>query len=241
MYMLTCLVILSHPSILTDRAPSGRPPEPNSTYFPAFLYPACPEQPPRAQRFQQVAAPATPDRLSGSREELSSSGHKPTSQRNLCALCVSALDFSSFDLFFISPLVTRYSPLSSVFPADPKNAPVNPVESALPKLLDLKPFRIRTYGKNRGVGVLLLTRNPRKDLCSFPMSANSRMDTITGCTADRGGHGIRGYSLKAVPLTSVKHCQHTPYINYIITVINLYIKTRILYYSVLIIQMGGNT
>lgn len=61
MYMLTCLVVLSHPSISADRTPSGRPPEPHSIYFSSLLYPTCPEQPPRGQRFQQVAAPATPD------------------------------------------------------------------------------------------------------------------------------------------------------------------------------------
>jgi hypothetical protein len=62
------------------------------------------------------------------------------------------------------------------------------------------------------------------------------MDTMTGCAVDRRGYG-RGYSPKAIPLTSVKYCQRALYIYYIINVINLYIKPRILYYSVLIIQM----
>jgi hypothetical protein len=35
----------------------------------------------------------------------------------------------------------------------PENAPVTRLESALPKTLDLKPFRIRTYKKWRGEGV----------------------------------------------------------------------------------------
>jgi hypothetical protein len=46
--------------------------------------------------------------------------------------------------------------ITPVFPADPKRAPVTPVESALPKLLDLKSFRIRTYGKKIGERGLLV-------------------------------------------------------------------------------------
>jgi hypothetical protein len=61
-----------------------------------------------------------------------------------------------------SPLGTRHFPLSLFLPAHPENQSVTPVESALPKSLDLKSFRIRTYGKHTGVGVLLLTRRVMK-------------------------------------------------------------------------------
>ena len=43
--------------------------------------------------------------------------------------------------------------LSRLFPAHPKIAPVSLLESALPKLLDLKSFRIRTSGKIGGRGI----------------------------------------------------------------------------------------
>jgi hypothetical protein len=39
--------------------------------------------------------------------------------------------------------------------ADPENAPVTRLESALPKSLDLKPFRIRTYENWRGRGQIV--------------------------------------------------------------------------------------
>ena len=48
--------------------------------------------------------------------------------------------------------------LNPVESALPKNTPVTPVQSALPHSLDLKPFRIRTYGNRRGRGGDLLTR-----------------------------------------------------------------------------------
>ena|ERR1700720_1798215 len=44
----------------------------------------------------------------------------------------------------------RLTPLA---PALTKNPPATPFESALPKSLDLKPFRIRTYQKGRGGGL----------------------------------------------------------------------------------------
>ena len=46
--------------------------------------------------------------------------------------------------------------------AHPENAPVTRLESALPKSLDLKPFRIRTYENWRGEGDKMLTRNSRQ-------------------------------------------------------------------------------
>ena len=61
-----------------------------------------------------------------------------------------------------SPLITRHSPLSPLESAHPQNCRVTRLESALPKSLDLKSFRIRTYKKRRGEGGKLLTRDPRK-------------------------------------------------------------------------------
>ena len=88
-----------------------------------------------------------------------------------------------FLVFPTSPLVTRlpavasakegrsFTPsafgkksLSLLFPAHPKIAPVTRLESALPKLLGLKSFRIRTSRKVGGWARFLLTRNPKKDL-----------------------------------------------------------------------------
>jgi hypothetical protein len=99
--MLTCLVILSHPSIL--------------------LYP---EQPPRGERIQQVA---THHPL----HEFPLPKSVPITEHpaRMRALSESAGADKSKDL---NPSITP------VFPADPKNASVTPVESALPKLLDLK-------------------------------------------------------------------------------------------------------
>jgi hypothetical protein len=48
------------------------------------------------------------------------------------------------------------TPLESALP---QNVPVTRLESALPKTKDLKSFRIRTYEKGWGEGVLLLTRH----------------------------------------------------------------------------------
>lgn len=52
------------------------------------------------------------------------------------------------------------NPLES---ADPRNVPVTPVESALPKLLDLKSFIIRTSKKIGGSELLWLTRPVSSD------------------------------------------------------------------------------
>jgi len=43
--------------------------------------------------------------------------------------------------------------------------PLNPLESALPQTLHLKPFRIRTYRKVVGGGCKLLTSYPAKQIC----------------------------------------------------------------------------
>ena len=67
----------------------------------------------------------------------------------------------SVDPFF-SPLITRHPPLSPLESADPQNSRVTRLESALPKTLGLKSFRIRTYEKWRGEGGDLLTRDLRK-------------------------------------------------------------------------------
>jgi hypothetical protein len=49
--------------------------------------------------------------------------------------------------------------LKSLESALTKNAPVTPLQSADPKTLALKSFRIRTYKKGWGRGATLLTRN----------------------------------------------------------------------------------
>ena len=53
------------------------------------------------------------------------------------------------------------NPLSPSESALPQNPSVTRLESALPKSLDLKSFRIRTYKKWRGEGGKLLTRDQR--------------------------------------------------------------------------------
>jgi hypothetical protein len=90
----------------------------------------------------------------------------------------------------------NFKPLTPLFATHPKNALITLLFATLPKTPVLKVLCLPHIQKMAGWGVLLLTRNPRKDLCSLPMSANSRMDTITRCRADRGGHGIREYSLQ---------------------------------------------
>src|SRR5277367_5568129 len=56
------------------------------------------------------------------------------------------------------PLLSQeLTPLQSALT---KNAPITLLESALPKTLDLKSFRIRTYEKRRGEGCKLLTNPP---------------------------------------------------------------------------------
>ena len=64
---------------------------------------------------------------------------------------------SASRLSAFSPLPTPRLPLSSIESALTKNTPITLLKSALPKMQDLKPFRIRTY-KKRGRGeVALLT------------------------------------------------------------------------------------
>src|SRR5713226_7560327 len=58
------------------------------------------------------------------------------------------------------PLITAHFLLSPLVCADPKNAPITPLECAVPKTKDLKSFRMRSSEKTRGVGDKLLTRNP---------------------------------------------------------------------------------
>jgi hypothetical protein len=60
-----------------------------------------------------------------------------------------------------SPLITRHPPLSPLESALPQNNRVTRLESALPKSLDLKSFRIRTSKKWRGEGGKVLTRDQR--------------------------------------------------------------------------------
>ena|ERR1700676_311912 len=84
--------------------------------------------------------------------------------RALC-LCVkrSPLSLRSCVLSTADPQL--FFPVSPLQSALPKNAPITLLESALPKTRHLKSFRIRTYKKRRGEGVLLLSRNPSKDFC----------------------------------------------------------------------------
>ena len=51
--------------------------------------------------------------------------------------------------YFLIPYRKTLSPSESALT---KNAPVTPLESALPKCLNLKSFRIRTYKIRRGEG-----------------------------------------------------------------------------------------
>jgi hypothetical protein len=59
-------------------------------------------------------------------------------------------------------LSTTHHSLSPLESTLPKNGRVTRLESADPKTLDLKSFRIRTYEKGRGEGGKRLTRNPRR-------------------------------------------------------------------------------
>ena len=68
--------------------------------------------------------------------------------------------------------VTRHSftlsvfsgrPLTLLFPAHPKIGSITPLKSALPKLLNLKSFRIRTSRKIGRWGSLLLTKFPTRE------------------------------------------------------------------------------
>jgi len=69
--------------------------------------------------------------------------------------------------------------LTPVFPAHPKIAPITPLQSALPKLLGLKSFRIRTYEKNRGMG-LIVNQIPDQRICPACPRAKSRGATEGG-------------------------------------------------------------
>ena len=66
-----------------------------------------------------------------------------------------------------SPLVTRHSSLSPLESAHPQNSRVTRLESALPKSLDLKSFRIRTCKKagGRGSSVNQLCRHSALAVC----------------------------------------------------------------------------
>jgi hypothetical protein len=66
--------------------------------------------------------------------------------------------------------------LTSLESALTEKAPVTPLQSALPKSLDLKPFRIRTYEKRRGEGGYPKTPNP--PLSSKASSAHFRLSTV---------------------------------------------------------------
>jgi hypothetical protein len=68
----------------------------------------------------------------------------------------------------ILELVSHSKQSASLERAVPKIAPVTPLEYALIEVLipgNLKLFRMNTYGKHRGEGVLLLNRHPMKDVC----------------------------------------------------------------------------
>src|SRR5271163_5332293 len=60
----------------------------------------------------------------------------------------------------------------------PENAPVTRLESALPKSLDLKPFRIRTCEKWRGWGGKVLTRNRGGSCVRNIVSSRLRLNRI---------------------------------------------------------------
>jgi len=70
------------------------------------------------------------------------------------------------DLTRAASVLSVFSVLNPLQSADPRNLSVTLAESALPNLLDLKSFIIRTSKKMRESRVLLLTRHPMKDVCS---------------------------------------------------------------------------
>jgi hypothetical protein len=88
---------------------------------------------------------------------------------------------------------SKYSRPTQLFSCKQK-APATHLESTLVEvfiLTDLNFFRINTYEKHRGEGVLLLTRNPKKDfypegaprlkdLSSFPTRESVLRSTATG-------------------------------------------------------------
>src|SRR5882724_6757903 len=61
--------------------------------------------------------------------------------------------YRAFPFLLDYSLPTTHHLLIPLESALPKNAPVTRLESADPKSLDLKPFRIRTYRKGWGRGV----------------------------------------------------------------------------------------
>ena len=136
MYMLTWLLILGHPSTPNGQAPSDRPAEPHSFYFSTLLYAACLELPPRGQRFQQVAAPATPDCFA--RRDLpatiKSNRHK---------------NYEEAGLNFFPPTF-NFKPLTPLFATHPKNALVTLLFATLPKTQGLKSLVYHTSKKWRG-------------------------------------------------------------------------------------------
>jgi hypothetical protein len=98
---------------------------------------------------------------------------------SLHALTSCTPDNSHRLLFTRMPEGDTRSPVLSSLPNDPAcysltplrsaltgNARVTPLESALPKWLDLKSFRIRTYKKGGGEGCKLLTRPATTTLLS---------------------------------------------------------------------------
>jgi hypothetical protein len=95
--------------------------------------------------------------------------------------------------------VEKLSPLESALP---QNAPVTPSESALPDLLDLKSFGIRTYKKGRGVGALRLTRNRALNCeLSIVCREHRRAELLRATT---GSAGILAGSGHHSPVTG--HC-----------------------------------
>jgi len=89
------------------------------------------------------------------------------------ANCFACPNFSGFvlSLFQACPtfhqsLITSHQSLTPLESADPQNVALTLAESALPNLLDLKSFTIRTSKKIVGILVLWLTRHPMKDVCS---------------------------------------------------------------------------
>ena len=90
--------------------------------------------------------------------------------------------FSTGDSFSPSPAVNL---LESALP---RNERVTPVESALPKSLDLKSFRIRTYKKGGGEGTNLLTKDEER--------TNQDPRKVMGAALDDAGAGKKPWTTR---------------------------------------------
>jgi len=90
-----------------------------------------------------------------------------------------------------------------------QTAPVTPLESALIEVLILKSFkffRMNTYEKHRGEGVLLLTRHPMKDVCperpseARDLSWNPMRESVLRSIATTEGSDLVGKDLSTYPM-----------------------------------------